>query len=69
MITSKYKLIAALAMGLAYSGIATAQSTDNQALINALIKKGVLTEKEAKEISAEVAKDQSAQDVEQGGFS
>jgi phosphate-selective porin len=58
------KAIVLLSVGFAFAGFAFAQSTDNQALINILIKKGVLSDQEAKDIAAEVAKAQSAQDVE-----
>ena len=64
MLHTKSKWSALAGVGLALTGIAFAQSTDNQALINVLIKKGVLTDQEAKDITAEIAKDQSSQDVE-----
>ncbi len=64
MLNIKSKWIATLGLGLALTGAAQAQSADNQALINALIKKGVLTEKEAKDITGEIAKAQASQNVE-----
>ena len=62
--------IAILAIALHGAGIAFSQSApsaDNQALINALVRKGILTDDEARQIAAEVAKSQSAQDVETSG--
>jgi phosphate-selective porin len=67
MLRSTSKWVALLGLALAGTGLAVAQSTDNQALINALIKKGILSDAEAKQISAEVSKDQAAQDVETVG--
>ena len=67
MLPTKSKWFALLGIAIAASGVSFAQSVDNQALINALIKKGVLTDAEAKEITAQVAKDQSAEDVETSG--
>ena len=64
MLPFKSKWLALLSLALATSGVAFAQSADNQALINALIKKGVLSDQEAKDITAQIAKDQSSQDVE-----
>jgi len=64
MLHTKSKWLALAGAGLAYTGLIFGQSTDNQALINALIKKGVLSDQEAKEITAQIAKDQAAQDVE-----
>jgi phosphate-selective porin len=67
---SKTRWIAILAITLSLAGLASAQtapSADNQALINALVKKGILTADEATKISAEVAKSQSAEDVETSG--
>ena len=58
------KWIALAGVGLAYTALAFAQTTDNQALINALIKKGVLSDQEAKDITAQIAKAQASQDVE-----
>ena len=63
MLPTKSKWITLLSLGLVLSGTAFSQSTDNQALINALIKKGVLTDQEAKDITTEIAKDQAAQGV------
>jgi phosphate-selective porin len=67
MLPIKTKWIGLLSLIVASSGIALAQSADNQALINALIKKGVLSDKEAKDITAEVAKAQASEDVETSG--
>lgn len=67
MLNKKSKWTVILGLAFAAVGTALAQSTDNQALINALIKKGVLSDQEAKEITAEIAKDQAAQDVETNG--
>jgi phosphate-selective porin len=67
MLINKTKWLALLGAATACTGIALAQSADNQALINALIRKGILTDKEAKQITAEVAKSQSAEDVETSG--
>jgi phosphate-selective porin len=64
-IRSKY--LALLAVGAMSTAAAFAQTADNQALINALIKKGVLSDAEAKEITAQVAKDEGATDVETSG--
>jgi Phosphate-selective porin O and P len=75
MTHNKFKLFALLGIATACSGIAFAQTaptatpspaptSDSQALINVLIKKGVLTNDEAKEISAEAARNQSAMNVE-----
>ena len=48
----------ALAVSLASTNMtAHAQSKGDQALLDALVRKGVLTEKEAEEISAETAKE------------
>jgi phosphate-selective porin len=67
MLSIKSKWLALLGVATACTGIALAQSADDQALINALIKKGILTDKEAKQISAEVASSQSSEDVETSG--
>ena len=67
MLHTKSKWLALLSLAIATSGVALAQSADSQALINALIKKGVLSDQEAKEITAQVAKDQSSEDVETSG--
>jgi phosphate-selective porin len=67
MLPNKIKWLALLGVASALTGMAVAQTADNQALINALIKKGVLTDQEAKEITAEVAKAQSSEDVETAG--
>jgi phosphate-selective porin len=67
MLINKTKWLALLGVATACTGIAFAQSADNQALINALVQKGILTDKEAKEIAAEVGKSQSAEDVETSG--
>ncbi len=64
MLPTKTKWIALLGLGLTLSGAAFSQVTDNQALINALIKKGILSDKEAKDITTEIAKAQASQDVE-----
>ncbi len=64
MLHIKSKWIALAGVGLSLTGFAFSQSADNKALIDALIKKGVLTDQEAKEITAEVARDQASQDVE-----
>src|ERR1700757_2370708 len=51
-------LLLALAAALASTNMtAHAQSNGDQALLDALVRKGVLTEKEAEEISAETAKE------------
>ena len=48
----------ALAVSLASTNLtAHAQSKGDQALLDALVRKGVLSEKEAEEVSAEAAKD------------
>ena len=67
MLHTKSKWLALLSLAIATSGVALAQSAESQALINALIKKGVLSDQEAKEITAQVAKDQSSEDVETSG--
>jgi phosphate-selective porin len=67
MLPNKSKWVAIIGTGLAFTGLVLGQSADNQALINALIKKGVLTDKEAKDITAEVARAQAAEDVETNG--
>jgi phosphate-selective porin len=67
MLNNKTKWLALLGAATACTGIALAQSVDDQALINALIKKGILTDQEAKQITAEVSKSQSAEDVETSG--
>jgi hypothetical protein len=64
MLHFKSKWLALLSLAVATSGVALAQSADNQALIDLLIKKGVLSDQEAKDITAQIAKDQSSQDVE-----
>jgi phosphate-selective porin len=69
MLHTKSKWLALVGLAIASTGAALAQSNDSQALIDVLIKKGVLTDQEAKEITAEVAKSQSAQDVETTGDS
>src|ERR1700730_13977315 len=47
-----------MALALASTGVSThAQSKGDQALLDALVRKGVLTNKEAEDISADVAKD------------
>jgi phosphate-selective porin len=69
MLPTKSKWLALLGVAFATAGIAFAQSADNQALIDVLIKKGVITDAEAKEITAEVSKAQSAEDVETNGDS
>src|ERR1700677_2386005 len=58
MLPHKSKWIALFGLALAATGAALAQTTDNQALIDILIKKGVITDQEAKEITAEAAKAQ-----------
>jgi hypothetical protein len=67
MLPTKSKWLALLSVAVISTATAFAQSVDNQALINALIKKGVLTDKEAKEITAQVAKDEASEDVETSG--
>jgi phosphate-selective porin len=67
MLPTKSKWLALAGAAVLSATAAIAKSVDNQALINALIKKGVLTDAEAKEITAQVAKDQSAEDVETAG--
>jgi phosphate-selective porin len=67
MLPKMTKWLALLGAATALTGIAFAQSVDDQALINALIKKGILTDKEAKSIESEVAKTQSSDDVETSG--
>jgi phosphate-selective porin len=70
MLINKTKWLALLGVATACTGIAfaqTAPSADNQALINALVKKGILSDAEAKQITAEVAQSQSSEDVETSG--
>ncbi len=67
MLHYKSKWFALLGLALAGSGVAFAQSADNQALIDVLIKKGVITDQEAKQITAEVASSQASEDVETSG--
>ena len=67
MLPNKTKWLALLGVATACTGIAFAQSVDDQALINVLIKKGILTDKDAKAITAEMAKTQAADDVETSG--
>ncbi len=67
MLHTKSKWLALLSLALATTGVALAQSADSQALIDALIKKGVLSDKEAKEITAQISKAQASQDVETSG--
>lgn len=72
MFRNKTQWIAILGIALSGAGLAVAQtasSPDDQALISALIRKGILTNDEAKQISAEVAKSQSGEDVETSGDS
>jgi phosphate-selective porin len=72
MLPKYVRRISFLGIVLFANGMAFAQSApspDDQALINALIRKGILTGDEAKQISAEVAKGQSAEDVETSGDS
>jgi hypothetical protein len=69
MLPNQTKWLALFGIALAGAGMTFAQTADNQALINALIKKGILTDQEAKQITAEVAKDQSSEDVETAGDS
>jgi phosphate-selective porin OprO and OprP len=64
MLPKNSKWLALLSLALASGGVVLAQSADNQALIDLLIKKGVLSDQEAKEITAEVSKSQAAEDVE-----
>ena len=67
MLPIRSKYLALLAIGAMSAAPVIAQTADNQALINALIKKGVLSDAEAKEITAQVAKDEGATDVETSG--
>jgi hypothetical protein len=67
MLPNTRKWLALLGVATACSGIALAQSADDHALINALIKKGILTDQEAAEITAEVAKGQAGEDVVTSG--
>ena len=67
MLHIKSKWLALMSLALATSGVAFAQSADNQALIDALIKKGVLTDQEAKDITAQIATSQAAENVETSG--
>jgi phosphate-selective porin len=69
MLPQKSKWLALLGLALAGTGAALAQSTDSQALIDILIKKGVITDQEAKEITAEAAKSQGDEVVETSGDS
>src|SRR5580700_5902693 len=60
MIKNALPLLAIAAL-LAWTGlVANAQSKSDQALLDALVRKGVLTEKEATEISAETANEVTA---------
>ena len=67
MLHIKSKWLAMLSLAIATTGAAFAQSADSQALIDALIKKGVLSDKEAKDITKQIASAQSSQDVETSG--
>ena len=77
MTPNKPTLLALLAIATVCSGTAFAQTatppaaptSDSQALINVLIKKGVLTDEEAKDITAEAARNQAAMVVETGNDS
>jgi Putative porin len=60
MIKSALPLLAIAALSASTSLVANAQSKGDQALLDALVRKGVLTEKEAAEISAETAKEVTA---------
>ena len=65
MLTLKSKWLALLGGALLSAGPALAQ--DSKALIDALIKKGILTNDEAAQISTEIKSAQSAQDVATSG--
>jgi phosphate-selective porin len=65
MFTLKSKWLALLGGALLAASPAPAQ--DSKALIDALIKKGILTNDEAAQITAEVSKSESALDVSTGG--
>jgi phosphate-selective porin len=67
MLPKNSKWLALLGLALASAGSALAQTTDSQALIDVLIKKGVITDQEAKEITAEAAKSQGDEVVETSG--
>jgi phosphate-selective porin len=67
MLPTKSKWLALFGVAIMSAATAIAQSVDNQALINALIKKGVLSDEEAKEITAQIAKDEASTDVETSG--
>jgi polyhydroxyalkanoate synthesis regulator phasin len=67
MLLIKSRWIALIGAAIVSTASAFAQSVDNQALINALIKKGVLSDQEAKDITAQIAKDQASEDVETSG--
>jgi len=60
-------LLGIVSIGSGLTFAQTAPVSDSQALINVLIKKGVLTDQEAKDITAEVSKAQSSEDVETSG--
>ena len=60
MIKSALPLLAIAALSASTSLVANAQSKGDQALLDALVRKGVLTEKEAAEISAETANEVTA---------
>jgi hypothetical protein len=55
MINNALPWLAIAALIVSTSIMANAQSKADQALLDALVRKGVLTEKEATEISAETA--------------
>src|ERR1700759_1195036 len=57
MIKRALPLLALTAVLASTNMTAHAQSTGDQALLDALVRKGVLTDKEATEISAETAKE------------
>jgi hypothetical protein len=61
------KLLPILGLALATSSFSLAQNVDSQALIDVLIKKGLLTDKEAKDISAQIAKSSAGEDVDTQG--
>lgn len=65
MLTRKLKWFPALAALVLTAGSSLAQ--DSKALIDALVKKGILTNDEAAQIAAEVKHNQAAQDVATGG--
>ncbi len=65
MFIKKFKRLALVVSATFAAGSALAQ--DSKALIDALIKKGILTNDEAAQIAADVTKSESAMDVSTGG--